>query len=420
MKKQIAVWGGAAVIIIVASVAVYSVAKTPILQALVALSDSANAQRNIAIAIDRLAVDAGRQEPPVVNVTVPAPVVNVSVPPAVINVPAPVVTVPPAVINVDVPPPVAAPPPLREPLRASELQPGQVLVDGLKGRERLSYYPLRVLSNIPGATKMRMASTRGELAGTEWRPYAAETMWPAPVGLNTQYLLAEYQTNAGVVSTTALVPDFDETLGKDYVFPLAEGILPDPYDPDAEIIWSQKFEQSADRWVSYDYNGGVHGNGNVFYPASWSSEEYIWTDDSRWRKDTPENPTSILALLTYPHWLVYPGTPNELDFSKATISLQLRGKGLDLKGGSARLFINTEGGRWHSAESLQLVDGQWSETAINMETAKWEQSWDGGTGTPGSPILTRVMSFGIKFTGFGDEPTGRLELDDFTVRQTAD
>src|SRR5687767_6811777 len=56
------------------------------------------------------------------------------------------------------------------------------------------------------------------------------------------------------------------------------------------------FETSAEGWYVYDYNGGIDGGGNVFYPVPWQktggvrNSGFIWADDSRWRVDLPEQP----------------------------------------------------------------------------------------------------------------------------------
>src|SRR5690606_3638234 len=103
-------------------------------------------------------------------------------------------------------------------------------------------------------------------------------------------------------------------------------------------IWQQSFSNGSDRWKPYDYDGGLYGNGNVFFPASWSESGgadgggFIFADDSRWQIDTPESPHSILALLTYPSW-VDSSSPTSLDLTDTVVEFFLRGDDLALNGG---------------------------------------------------------------------------------------
>src|SRR5687768_8855791 len=69
------------------------------------------------------------------------------------------------------------------------------------------------------------------------------------------------------------------------------------------------FDSDRQGWQAYDYNGGVAGGGNVFYPLNWekaggvNNSGYVWADDSQWRIDTPESPNSILAFIVYRKWV---------------------------------------------------------------------------------------------------------------------
>ena len=65
----------------------------------------------------------------------------------------------------------------------------------------------------------------------------------------------------------------------------------------------------AEAWHSYDYNAGVEAGRDTFFPVTHEAtggafnSGYIWTDDSRWRIDSPEQPNSILALIFYRDWV---------------------------------------------------------------------------------------------------------------------
>jgi len=177
--------------------------------------------------------------------------------------------------------------------RASDLSPGQIMISGLKAEVvAVPYYPVRLLANIPNALEMRLGNTQEEMRLSEWVPYSSEIPWALRTGPRQRVVYAEFRGAGGeITSTSALAPDFNPTKGDRYVFPIAEAVFPDPFNNEAEYLWLQGFETNAAGWVSYDYNGGPHGNPNFFYPASWSQNGYIWTDHSRWRIDTPRDTT---------------------------------------------------------------------------------------------------------------------------------
>lgn len=307
-----------------------------------------------------------------------------------------------------------------EPLiRASDLAEGQVLITGVKGEARVGPYPVQLLANIPWAREMRTGNTQAELDLTEWTPYRAESAWMIPTGLHSREVWVEFRGGGNVFRTTALVPEHRQELGTDYPFPVLAGNRFDPHT-NGEVIWSQDFARSNGRWVSYDFNGGAFGNENVFYPASWASDGYIWTDNSRWRIDTPETPHSILALLVYPGWLAMHPRGGTLDLTSAEVSLTLRGVDLDLKGGTAHFYVNTADGRWHISEPLTISNEGWSVNEIAIQDAIWDKSWDRGDEN-GSPDvdLTNVSQLGIKFINFVDrvEPTGILAIDSIGIRR---
>src|SRR5262249_14355923 len=159
---------------------------------------------------------------------------------------------------------------------------------------RVGPYPVRFLANIPGAKQMRLGNTLNELKFSEWRDYAAESLWFVRTGEGTRVVFAEFRGPDLEYKTSALVPPYDEAKGTDYEFPLTPSNKYDPFD-DGHLIWSQNFSVWSGRWASYDLSGGPFDlKHNVFYPVSWASTGgsdgggYIWTDNSRWRIDTPE------------------------------------------------------------------------------------------------------------------------------------
>src|SRR5881628_2397204 len=111
---------------------------------------------------------------------------------------------------------------------------------------------------------------------------------------------------------------------------------------DVVIVNTFDTRGKSEAWHSYDYNGGVEAGGDTYFPVTHETTGgafntgYIWTDDSRWRIDTPEQPNSILSLIFYRDWV---GGPR-LDLRNAQISLFLRGDGLDLKGAQAHFWVH--------------------------------------------------------------------------------
>src|SRR5690606_24524247 len=131
---------------------------------------------------------------------------------------------------------------------------------------------------------------------------------------------------------------------------LAVALLAAPR-PAGALVLEDTFDAGAEGWRIYDYNGGIPGGGNVFYPVTWDSSGgvdgsgYVWGDDSRWRIDTPEDPQSILAFLIYRSWV----GGGALDLRETELSVYLRGDFLDLKGASVYFWAlnNARGARYH-------------------------------------------------------------------------
>jgi hypothetical protein len=309
-------------------------------------------------------------------------------------------------------------------LRAAQLGEGQFLVDGVKGDLRGPPEPVRLLGNFPGAERMRFGNTPRELELASWRPYASEVAWYLRTGPGAREVFAEFGYSDGVLrKTSALAPPHDDALGFDYSFPLSSAIQ----DPRlGDLVVRQEFEEGADLWVSYDDNGGSRPGANVFYPASWSpgggvrDTGYIWADGSRWRIDAPENPDSILALLTYPGWIdrLY----SALDLSNTVARFYLRGDGLELHGAQAFFWVLDENGRWYRhLQPLVIGESEWAENGISLSTREsdWENTW--ARDNIVRPLdLTKVVSYGIAFRGFplAQKVQGELGLDEFEIRRS--
>jgi len=194
-------------------------------------------------------------------------------------------------------------------------------------------------------------------------------------------------------------------------------------DPNLSVV--DTFDANAEGWQVYDYNGGISGGGNVFYPATWESSGgvgnsgYVWGDDSRWRIDTPEDPHSILSFIVYRRW-IGGGT---LDLRDARMSVSLRGDALDLKGGSVYFWVLGHGGgttRWHLTTSpLDVADGEWDSlqsVILANDESLWHRSW-AWENNPASldQVLRSADSYGFSFVGFSEEVTGRFSMDQLSL-----
>lgn len=177
-----------------------------------------------------------------------------------------------------------------------------------------------------------------------------------------------------------------------------------------------------ENWYVYDYNGGS-GSENVFYPVE-DNIDYVTADDTKWRIDTPENPDSVLPLIRYQQWLYVGGTVQTTQLSPinivgATVRFDLRGDGLDLKGGSLTFWILSDYQRWHNTNTVPTVsEGSWTsfELLIVDNDAHWHNSWlnNPGSDTPDLTVaLGATNSYGVAFIGFSSEPTGAIDMRNF-------
>lgn len=179
-----------------------------------------------------------------------------------------------------------------------------------------------------------------------------------------------------------------------------------------------------ENWYVYDYDGGSGLNVNVFYPVE-DNGEYVTADDSKWRVDTPEDPDSVLAFIRYQRWVESGGTVvtsngDPIDLTGATVRFELRGDGLDLKGGHCTFWVLSydRSQRWHNTVTLpSVVNGSWSSYTLLIENdpGDWHMSWEGSPQTDDlGLVLANVHSYGIAFVGFSSEPTGAIDMRGFT------
>jgi hypothetical protein len=185
------------------------------------------------------------------------------------------------------------------------------------------------------------------------------------------------------------------------------------------------FNRGPESWCSYDYHASVVSGGqNVFVLAVWApsggvdGSGYIWTDHTRWSADTPERPLSILPLLFYRGW----ANAEPVDLRGATVSVYLRGDGLELDGARCCFWVHGASTRWHyTSTPLEIPQGSWaaepSRFELTPDPSLWHMSWAGAPEGPASleELLGGVVSYGFSFTGFSREVTGRLCMDDFEI-----
>ncbi|MBM3933102.1 MAG: hypothetical protein FJ319_02180 [SAR202 cluster bacterium] len=189
---------------------------------------------------------------------------------------------------------------------------------------------------------------------------------------------------------------------------------------------SHTFDKSAEAWHTYDYHWSmVAKRENIFILATHQKAGgvngggYIWTDESRWSTDSPEEPVSILALLNYSSWLGH----DNLDLRNAVVSVYLRGDGLALDNAKCYFWAHVSGTRWHyTSHPLSISHGRWADNpnvfALSPDKAKWHNSWarDPARATPLESTLAKCESFGFSFVGFKSEPTGKFSMDEFALQ----
>jgi hypothetical protein len=282
-----------------------------------------------------------------------------------------------------------------------------------------------IISNFSAARFARYGNTPEEMRESDWEPYTSRRQWYLP-GYNypiRRQVYAEFRNRDLRKINTALpiypCSDFQDA-GK---LPMAE--IPDPRSSDK--VWSDDFDQADGRWASYQDSLGY---GNVFFPLSYEEAGgvdgggYAWTDSSRWNIDAPENPDSALVALIYWRWLFSPvwrarsGLGDSVDLDDTTVSVQLRGENLDLKGGHVTFWMLCDGSRWHLKSSyLNIENDAWTtnKVLLSKDPSKWALSWS--RGEPPAFCLSHVESFGFAIAGFrfSQEPTGVFQMDKLSI-----
>lgn len=282
--------------------------------------------------------------------------------------------------------------------------------------------------NFPEATAVRLGNTRGELLRSEWLPYAADLIWyirgESAATLKQVYL--EIRHGDGRVTPMVLPVRYcaDPMMAGRFP-PLA---VPDPRTSD--VIWSTEFDEWNGRWATYQ---DAYGRGNVFFPMSHSAiggsdgNGFIWTDDSRWIIDPPEQPNSVLISLLYWRWLFSPEYAGRhefasvVDLSDTILEVDLRGHELGMRQSKLTFWILCGGARWHLAsQSLVAGASNWHRNRVELpaDPAAWSLSWARG-GEQVSFCIDKVESFGFALRGFGrdETPSGRLDIDRFVLRR---
>ena len=185
------------------------------------------------------------------------------------------------------------------------------------------------------------------------------------------------------------------------------------------------FEVGPEGWCSYDYHWSVVGGSNVFILATWEESGgvngagYVWSDGTRWSADTPESPVSVLPFLLYRSWVGL----DPVDLRGAEVSVYLRGDGLQLGGAQCYFWVHSQGCRWHmGGRPLTVTEGSWNSepNILKLETdeSSWYRSWsmDPDHELPLDEVLRSVHSYGFSFVRFGQEPRGRISMDEFEIK----
>lgn len=187
------------------------------------------------------------------------------------------------------------------------------------------------------------------------------------------------------------------------------------------------FDHDHEMWCAYDYAACLATDHDVYRPSHWqrvggvNDSGYIWVDDSQWSIDTPENPHSILALMTWRQWYLR----GPVDLRDATLSVFLRGDNLDLKGGRCLFWVMNRQlcTRMHlTGQPLPIEPNRWADKPNVVTLANDESQWHRSWTVPGAPIprldevLGAVESYGFSFVGFHSQPMGRFAMDEFELK----
>lgn len=187
---------------------------------------------------------------------------------------------------------------------------------------------------------------------------------------------------------------------------------------------SHTFDHDAEMWHVYDYAACEAAGHDVYRAAQWTARGgadgggFIAADDSQWSVDTPEDPHSVLVLMTWRHWYLR----GPADMRDAVLSVHLRGDKLDLNGGRCLFWVMCRrmSTRFHLAgRPLTIGDGAWASNEVTLapQPDLWHRSWTVPGHQPAdiASLLSEVDSYGFSFVGFSEKPTGRFCVDLFRL-----
>lgn len=188
----------------------------------------------------------------------------------------------------------------------------------------------------------------------------------------------------------------------------------------AFIVYNDFDGRNSGGWAIYDWRGATH----KLHPVSLEDRDgvddsgYAWGDDTRWTIDVPDS-NSILCFLVYDKRRpLFSG-----DARNAIVSVYLRGKALDLKGGQVYFWVYNfkTATRYHYiAHPLTIAQDNWGTRQmflLDLNPTHWFHSWTGEGYVKGEidEVLRDMNSYGFSFRGFSSKVTGRIEIDQFFI-----
>jgi hypothetical protein len=194
-----------------------------------------------------------------------------------------------------------------------------------------------------------------------------------------------------------------------------------PVSERATIV-KNTFSKGPENWCSYEYNASIVAKDEIFILSTWrpgggpGDAGYVWADQTRWSADIPEQPISILALITYRGW----ANEGPVDLRNAEGSVYLRGDDLQLHGARCFFWVTRPGERWHlTSQPLEISENAWAGkpqrfTLPNEESA-WHRSWAPHTPKSLDGCLGNAISYGFAFVGYARSVSGRLSMSRFEL-----
>jgi hypothetical protein len=186
------------------------------------------------------------------------------------------------------------------------------------------------------------------------------------------------------------------------------------------------FEIGPEGWSSYDYHQSVvQREGKAIMILTTHQKTggindggFVWTNDHVWTPDIPEDPVSILPLLIYRNWT----NEKPVDLRDKTLSVSLRGDGLDLEGAECYFWVVCGMTRWHmNSQPIEIPEGAWPTSPAEMQLTNdenlWHRSWskDPSNATSLNDCLKNCVSYGFSFVGSTNAVRGKLSLGGFKI-----